>query len=37
VLIVVWRPRGLVATREPTAVLKERKTISNALVREGHG
>ena len=37
VLIMIWKPRGLISTREPTAFLKERKTISGSLVREGHG
>jgi branched-chain amino acid transport system permease protein len=37
VVIMIWKPRGLIATREPSVVLKERKTISAALVREGHG
>jgi branched-chain amino acid transport system permease protein len=37
VLIMIWRPRGLIATREPSAVFKERKTISGELVGEGHG
>jgi branched-chain amino acid transport system permease protein len=37
VLIIVWKPRGLIGTRDPTVVLKERKAISAALVREGHG
>jgi branched-chain amino acid transport system permease protein len=37
VLIIVWKPRGLVGTREPTVALKERKRISADLVREGHG
>ena len=37
VLIMIWRPRGLVASREPTAFLKERRTISAALFREGRG
>jgi branched-chain amino acid transport system permease protein len=35
--IMVWRPRGLVSTREPTAYLKERKTISVEPVAEGRG
>src|SRR5499433_1528676 len=35
VLIMVWRPRGLIATREPSIVLKERKTIGTDLVKEG--
>ena len=34
VLIMIWRPRGLVSTREPSVFLKERKTIS---CRPGRG
>jgi branched-chain amino acid transport system permease protein len=37
VVIMVWRPRGLISTRVPSAFLKERRTVSGALVREGHG
>jgi branched-chain amino acid transport system permease protein len=37
VLIMIWKPRGLVATREPSAVFKERRTISADLVAEGRG
>jgi branched-chain amino acid transport system permease protein len=37
VLIMIWRPRGLIATRDPSVVLKERKVISADLVKEGHG
>jgi branched-chain amino acid transport system permease protein len=37
VLIMVWRPRGLVGHREPSLFLKERTTISSSLVKEGHG
>jgi branched-chain amino acid transport system permease protein len=37
VAMMVWRPRGLIATREPSVVLKERKAIAGALVKEGHG
>lgn len=37
VVIMIWKPRGLISTREPTAFLKERKTISADLVKEGHG
>jgi branched-chain amino acid transport system permease protein len=37
VLIMVVRPRGLIATRHASVHLVERKTISGALVREGHG
>jgi len=37
VLIMIWRPRGLIATREPSVVLKKRKAIAADLVKEGHG
>ena len=37
VLIMIWRPRGLIATRDPSVVLKERKTIAASLVKEGRG
>ncbi len=37
VLIMVWKPRGLVGTRTPSIFLKEKKTISADLVQEGHG
>ncbi|MGA8936549.1 MAG: high-affinity branched-chain amino acid ABC transporter permease LivM, partial [Pseudolabrys sp.] len=37
VLIMIWRPRGLISTREPSVVLKERKIIGADLVKEGHG
>ncbi|MEP7029738.1 MAG: high-affinity branched-chain amino acid ABC transporter permease LivM [Pseudolabrys sp.] len=37
VLIMVWRPRGLISSREPSVFLKERKSISADLVKEGHG
>lgn len=37
VLIMVWKPRGLVTTREPTAVLKEKKRIGADMVAQGEG
>ncbi len=37
VLIMIWRPRGLIATREPSIFFKERKTIAADLVKEGRG
>ena len=37
VLIMVWRPRGLISTRDPSVALAERKSISADLVKEGHG
>ena len=37
VLIMIVRPRGLISTRQASVHLKERKAISGALVKEGHG
>ncbi|KUL97535.1 ABC transporter permease [Bosea sp. WAO] len=37
VVIMIWKPRGLISTREPTAFLKEKKAISADMVQEGHG
>ena len=37
VVIMIWKPRGLISTREPTAFLKESKSVSGAHVKEGHG
>lgn len=37
VLIMVWRPRGLIGTRTPSVFLKTRKAIAGALVGEGRG
>jgi len=38
VLIMIWRPRGLVATREPSLHLgDDKKTISAAMVKQGQG
>jgi branched-chain amino acid transport system permease protein len=37
VLIMRWRPRGLVTTREPSIFLKEKKAVSSELVAQGHG
>ena len=37
VLIMIWRPRGLIATREPSIFFKERKIIAADLVKEGRG
>jgi branched-chain amino acid transport system permease protein len=32
--IMVWRPRGIVGTRSPTIVLREKQPISKNLVEE---
>ncbi|MCB1507257.1 MAG: high-affinity branched-chain amino acid ABC transporter permease LivM [Hyphomicrobiaceae bacterium] len=37
VVIMVWRPRGLVSTRHPSVFLKERKAVSADLVAQGEG
>ena len=37
VTIMIWKPRGLVTRRVPSAVLKERKTISADMVAQGEG
>jgi branched-chain amino acid transport system permease protein len=37
VLIMIWKPRGLISTREPTVFHKQSKAISGAHVKEGHG
>ena len=37
VVLMIWKPRGLISTREPSIVLKESKAISGELVKEGHG
>ncbi len=37
VVIMIWKPRGLISTRTPSVFLKERKAVSGAHVREGHG
>jgi branched-chain amino acid transport system permease protein len=37
VAIMIWRPRGLISTREPSVFLKRRKTIAADLVKQGRG
>jgi branched-chain amino acid transport system permease protein len=37
VAVMIWRPRGFVATRTPSIALKHRRQISSDLVKEGHG
>jgi branched-chain amino acid transport system permease protein len=37
VLVMLWKPRGLVSSREPTVFLKEKKKVSSDLVGQGHG
>ncbi len=37
VLVMIWRPRGLVGHRTPSVFLSNRTTISSSLVKEGQG
>ena len=37
VLLMIWRPRGLIGHRAPTVFLKSSQAISSDLVKEGHG
>jgi branched-chain amino acid transport system permease protein len=37
VIIMVWKPRGLITTREPSAVLKKKKLIGADMVAQGEG
>jgi branched-chain amino acid transport system permease protein len=37
VMMMVWRPRGLIASREPSIALHGAQKISGVHVREGHG
>ncbi len=37
VIVMLWKPRGFVGSREPTAFLHERKSVSSSFTKEGHG
>jgi branched-chain amino acid transport system permease protein len=37
VMIIRWRPRGLITKRDPSIFLKEKKAVSADLVAQGHG
>ncbi|RUW98754.1 branched-chain amino acid ABC transporter permease, partial [Mesorhizobium sp. M2A.F.Ca.ET.037.01.1.1] len=37
VIVMLWKPRGFVGSREPTAFLKERRAVSASFTKEGHG
>jgi branched-chain amino acid transport system permease protein len=37
VVVMLFKPRGFVGSREPTAFLKERKSVSGSFTKEGHG
>jgi branched-chain amino acid transport system permease protein len=33
--IMLWRPRGIISSREPSIVLNERRAVGGHLVKEG--
>jgi branched-chain amino acid transport system permease protein len=37
VLVMIWKPRGLISFREPSIFLREKKRVSADMVKEGHG
>lgn len=37
VVMMLWKPRGLISTRAPSISLGEAKAVSGAFVKEGHG
>jgi len=37
VLVMIWRPRGLMAGRTPSASLQETRAVSSSFVKEGRG
>jgi branched-chain amino acid transport system permease protein len=37
VVLMIWRPRGLIGHRAPTVYLKHAQAISSDLVKEGQG
>jgi branched-chain amino acid transport system permease protein len=37
VVVMLWKPRGFVGSREPTAFLKESKAVAGSFTKEGHG
>jgi len=37
VVVMLFKPRGFVGSREPTAFLRQRKSISGSFTKEGHG
>jgi branched-chain amino acid transport system permease protein len=37
VLLMIWRPRGIIGHRAPTVYLRQAQAISSDLVKEGHG
>ncbi len=37
IIVMLFKPRGFVGSRQPTAFLKQRKAVSGSFTKEGHG
>ena len=37
VVMMIWKPRGIISTRSPSVFLKSRRSVAGSLVKEGHG
>jgi branched-chain amino acid transport system permease protein len=37
IIVMLFKPRGFVGSREPTAFLRKRKAVSGSFTKEGHG
>ena len=37
VVMMIWKPRGLISSRAPSIFLKRKRAVAGALVKEGHG
>jgi branched-chain amino acid transport system permease protein len=37
VLLMIWKPRGLIGFRQPSIFLRERRGVRAGMVKEGHG
>ncbi|MGF9692024.1 MULTISPECIES: high-affinity branched-chain amino acid ABC transporter permease LivM [unclassified Rhizobium] len=37
IIVMLFKPRGFVGSRSPTAFLKERRAVSGSFTKEGHG
>jgi branched-chain amino acid transport system permease protein len=37
VLIMIWKPRGLISSRDPSVYLNKHKAVAAILTKEGHG
>ena len=37
VLVMIWKPRGLISSAQPSIFLRERRAVRADIVKEGHG